>query len=643
MPEDADTFDATTDSKALRGYKEWCQTPGSFALKQLGPTGTSPYKYLPLNRSDEIRLLTLEPGSGNSMLRCTLEHAFLDDTPPPLYETISYVCGDPPHKRTTMFLHGHKVRVMATSEAALRRMRLRDKPRKLWIDSICINQDDTGERGHQVGIMYKIYSMTSRTLAWLGPYDSTLAESIAAMEAILQEIAVETRGYADFKELVFDRKHGRHIYSKKSLSNTIDPLAFLRLVTNPWFLRLWIVQEVSLAPSSMCYYGEFEVSLISILRSARWLFYKIKYVPEIPDSSFYVFTSSVALFDIADRECGFLWHGNGGSPLAFLLNMLGFMQSFDRRDHVFSILGLWQTLTKVATLPDLLRPDYDLSVCDVFRRGFWYAIEERGDLSPLEWISEPSEEARDDSWPSWVPVIDQDLLDEDRPESLSGSHFNAGNDNPMTVLRDSDGPDDLVVSGVLLDTITEVSRTFSPDITSSDMQTLLEDLERPRGESWIETPAGGLETQISLVLLWGEFREARVTPQVALQSYQSFKAHLNEHRSYPQRPQDLDVDASDEDKSASRYWDEAEGICHHRAIFHTKSGLIGLGPRCSQPGDVVAILYGCRFPMVIRPLPGPPQGSYSLLGVSYVYGIMDGEAVQRHKEMGREDDVFRIV
>jgi hypothetical protein len=46
---------------------------------------------------------------------------------------------------------------------------------------------------------------------------------------------------------------------------------------------------------------------------------------------------------------------------------------------------------------------------------------------------------------------------------------------------------------------------------------------------------------------------------------------------------------------------------------------------------------------VMRPLPGLPEGSYRLLGASYVYGIMDGEAVWRHEEMGLEDVIFRIV
>lgn len=227
---DTQASGTTVVKKACRALTKRCKIFRSTVLGQLGSMGTSPYEYRSLDRSrNEIRLLTLEPGYGTRPLRCTLAHAFLDVTPLPLYETISYVCGNPARKSTTI-LHGHKVPVMATSEAALRRMRLRDKPRKLWIDSICINQDDKDERGHQVGLMYQIYTNTSRNLIWLGHYDNTLVESIAAMEAVLQEIAIETRDHVDFKRLLHPDLSGVQSFSKKPLSNSIDCLAFLRLV-----------------------------------------------------------------------------------------------------------------------------------------------------------------------------------------------------------------------------------------------------------------------------------------------------------------------------------------------------------------------------------------------------------------------------
>ena len=41
----------------------------------------------------------------------------------------------------------------------------------LWIDAICINQNDHTERSHQVGHMHRIYSNASSVVAWLGEGD----------------------------------------------------------------------------------------------------------------------------------------------------------------------------------------------------------------------------------------------------------------------------------------------------------------------------------------------------------------------------------------------------------------------------------------------------------------------------------------
>jgi len=278
VPEDALAVDATMEGETLQGPEEPCQMPGTFGLEQLKLTETAPYEYLRLDRSRmEIRLLTLEPGFGSDVIRCTLKHAFLDVTPTPLYETTSYVCG-PPIFKSTILLHGREVQTMSTSEAALRRMRLQDKPRTLWIDSICIDQNDTDERGHQVGMMYQIYSETFRNLIYLGLYDDTIADVIVAMEAIMQEIARETRDYADFQKLLF-HSNDFDRFSKTPLSNPANCPTFLRLVDNPWFSRLWVVQEVSLALTNVCHYGDFEVSLTDVVRSARWLHHKCFQMP----------------------------------------------------------------------------------------------------------------------------------------------------------------------------------------------------------------------------------------------------------------------------------------------------------------------------------------------------------------------------
>jgi hypothetical protein len=654
MPEDEHAFDAKTDKKVLRGHRERCQNPDEVILEQLESTRLAPYEYRPLDRSrQEIRLLTIEPGSGSDMVRCTLKHAFLDTTPLPDYETTSYVCGDPAIK-STIILHGHEVQAMATSEAVLRRMRLRDISRTVWIDSICIDQNDTGERGHQVGMMYQVYTKTWRNLIWLGPADGTLAESINAMEAILREIALETRNYADFQETVYDMKNLVGRFSDIPLLNTADYVAFLRLVDNLWFSRLWIVQEASLAPLSICHYGEFKISLIKILRAAEWLNHKWYQLPEIPLTARRALRNAGQIADYVDQEYGFYYMSIGVVPVMVnLLRHFGQLQTYDRRDRVFAILGLWQIFTKAATLPDILRPNYNLSVGEVTRNSIRYAIEDCNDLRVLEWISEPSPKPRDASWSSWVPDLDLDRKDE--PRSAILGFFDATNDATMILEKDAKRPNDLVVSGVLLDSVAEVHPAFKPRMTPSgtpgymtdmsvdDMFNLVADLERPRGkQSWVETPAGGLETIIALVLLGGHFRGTRIIHQ-AVNGFRDFGAYLDKYEEFPGRLWDFENSESDENLSAREFWNEAWTNVCYRALYHTTTGHMGLGPRCTQPGDVVAILYGSRYPIVLRPASGLPKGTYRLLGTSYVYGIMDGEAVRRHKEMGLEDDVFRIV
>jgi hypothetical protein len=628
-PEDAQALSIKVVKKACRALRERCQSLRSVALEQLESITTARYQYRPLNRSrQEIRLLILEPSSGNSTLRCTLEHKFLDVKPPPSFETISYVCGDP-SKKKTIFLNGHGIRAMATSEAALRRMRLRDEPRTLWIDSICIDQNNTDERGQQVGMMYQIYSLTFRNLIWLGPYDDIIAEAVTAMNAILQEIAIETRDYADFEELVMDHNQV-YRWSQIPLSSTTDGLAFLRILDIPWFSRLWIVQEASLAPSSVCHYSELELPLISILRSARWLYYKWYKLPRASEPAHQCLGTTASMFDLVDRKYGVLRTTAHLMSMANLLRNLRTLQTFDRRDKVYALIGLWQMLTKTATLPDVLRPDYNLGVCEVFVAGVRFAIKEIKSLGMLENICQPSREAQ---WPSWLPVIDRDPYGKDEPYPMTGEPFDVDNMVRMILKKDPQKPNDLIVSGVLLDIIVQVTPAIASDTRVRRFQALVAHLEHLECD----------ETRISLILLAGSVRGTRIAPEQALQCYRDFKAYLNGNAFFPPKLQDLAPSASDEDRSASGYWEEANERCAYRRVFHTAHGLPGLGPQCTQPGDVVTILYGCRLPMVLRPLPGLPKGSYQLLGASYVYGIMDGEAVRRHKEMGLEDDVFRIV
>lgn len=87
------------------------------------------------------------------------------------------------------------------------------------------------------------------------------------------------------------------------------------------------------------------------------------------------------------------------------------------------------------------------------------------------------------------------------------------------------------------------------------------------------------------------------------------------------------------------YWRSVNQWSYSRAMFVSESGYIGQGPRCLQTGDIICILYGGIVPFILR-----PEGhNFLLVGEAYVYGIMDGEAVQNDHKWGMEPEEFVIV
>jgi hypothetical protein len=128
-----------------------------------GPATSSTYHTLRQSRR-EFRLLKLLPGHLKDPISCELQVVSLDENP--TYEPLSYVWGDP-SVVVVAYLHNVPVNVTVNLAAALRRLRKAEGPRVLWVDALCINQEDSAERSQQVGLMQFIYQ-THHVIVWLG-------------------------------------------------------------------------------------------------------------------------------------------------------------------------------------------------------------------------------------------------------------------------------------------------------------------------------------------------------------------------------------------------------------------------------------------------------------------------------------------
>ncbi|KAH9214249.1 heterokaryon incompatibility, partial [Leptodontidium sp. 2 PMI_412] len=79
------------------------------------------------------------------------------------YEALSYAWGDPVFSHKIEFPGGY---LSITEHLYTALMKLRDeyRPRRLWVDAICIDQTSDLEKGHQVALMADIYRGTERVL-----------------------------------------------------------------------------------------------------------------------------------------------------------------------------------------------------------------------------------------------------------------------------------------------------------------------------------------------------------------------------------------------------------------------------------------------------------------------------------------------
>ena len=96
------------------------------------------------------------------------------------YDTLSYCWGNGP-RNTLIELNGNDFAISSNLQAALRSPQGRTRTRYLWVDAICINQDDDEERAVQVVTMLDILHKAVTVHAWLGEPSEDSGLAIASL------------------------------------------------------------------------------------------------------------------------------------------------------------------------------------------------------------------------------------------------------------------------------------------------------------------------------------------------------------------------------------------------------------------------------------------------------------------------------
>lgn len=194
-----------------------------------GPSLWPQYKYNYLS-SDSLRLLNLRPDQPSSPIDCELVEVSRYSRY--AYEAVSWCWGSEKWDRQIRMHRSEQAfcfSVSANLESALRAFRRPGVARTLWIDAICIDQDNTVEKSFQIPLMGRIYQEAICVCLWLGEANN---ESKIALEFIRSDIL----------QLQKADKLARS--SARSLSQWA---ALVNLMQRPWFSRRWVIQEIAFA------------------------------------------------------------------------------------------------------------------------------------------------------------------------------------------------------------------------------------------------------------------------------------------------------------------------------------------------------------------------------------------------------------
>jgi hypothetical protein len=307
-------------------------------------------------------------------------------------------------------------------KAALLQFRERDDDVNLWVDALCIDQENHLEKAAQVSRMHEIYGQADNICMWLGEGKESTRETFEFLREILDVSSLDV--------LVSDP-----IPNARRWALVVD------LMKNRLFSRRWIVQEIAFSRNVCVRWGDEELEWSSFA-DAIGLF--MAHYDTIKRESLnpalyypYLDARSLGANIVVNASTNIFRKLPNGSitqrllPLEVLVtcSLLAFEASAPR-DTIYAVLALAKdsqvvetdTRAKERARDDpRISPDYEKSLLDVYTDFIEYCIDRSGSLDILcrSWAPLPKPEnveeilrrgtrgisPRGEELPSWIPLI----------------------------------------------------------------------------------------------------------------------------------------------------------------------------------------------------------------------------------------------
>lgn len=166
-------------------------------------------------------------------------------------------------RQKPFFVDGKSVEVTTNLESCLRELAIKplDAPDTkldgeflLWVDALCVNQNSILERNHQIQKMRTIFSLAKEVIIWLGTEGKDTKAAIQHLNLIPSKMHdVEATVLHPNNEGSYLEQGALKLFQEKDSS---AGRGWIELIENPWFRRLWTVQEYVLAKAVRFVYGD---------------------------------------------------------------------------------------------------------------------------------------------------------------------------------------------------------------------------------------------------------------------------------------------------------------------------------------------------------------------------------------------------
>ncbi|GME44361.1 uncharacterized protein K452DRAFT_102434 [Neofusicoccum parvum] len=525
----------------------------------------------------------------------------------------------------------------------------------LWIDQLCIDQNDVKDKEQQVGMMGDIYKMCERCIVWLG-----MGDEGAKVPELMRHLQTESLKFPNLGPL---ESFFTTVSALRVANGGETALSYRRaldaLFHRPWFSRGWVVQEYILPKCVVFLADEFSFDHVALDTALL----AMSLCGNLTDYSAAAFMAAIDARKLYQRDNTSF----GSFALCCLLEQGAgrFITTFPH-DRLYAYLGLWR--------PHDFALEYGAPLATVLTSFAQQIAKSEGSLvffGSSHGVNKPALPELS-QLPSWVPDYittraDTALALQNMRRSRLVWDASAGRPHIFADDNEARKPQQqLITRGRIIDHVRLLTPFRMPTLSMADGAGggthANDDILAAAACALAPTAAastapqttssggngGGSSTthELDRVALFTFLRDAAHGGEPQETSSASCLAcyELVYGRDKRHGAAGIETLLKDAPTAERVRWIETWGevldiftCVRGRGFAKTVAGgAMALVPHDCREGDSIAVLHGSPVPVVLRKVGS--SGCYQLVGDCYVEGVMNGEAV-----MWAERDADAII